>query len=285
MQRRTILNLILVALVAAIAALLMLAPVEEHSPAPVLVPGADPATIDTIRVQRAGAPELLFHRDRARWIMTAPVTAPAHEARINALLGLLADQSLAQLPATGLDRFGLETPAVIVELGTHRIALGDSHPIDEQRYVLYGGAVHLVPDSLYPQLTQNAGFFIDSRLLEPGTRPTRIRYPAFTLELAGGSWREIPAGGRDAAALLAVVGNWKTARALAVRTPAKPAEALGTITVEASGTAPIVFEISALEPAPVLARRDLDIQFHLDAYTAGQLLLASPPSAEPPPAD
>ena len=283
MRRRALLNLSLAVLVAAIAMALWLAPPEEPEPAPLLVPGADPAGIDTILVRRSGGTELRFRRDGQAWIMTAPVTAPAHEARINALLGLLTDQSLGRLPATDLDRFGLADPAVTVELGPHRIALGDPHPMDEKRYVLYGDAIHLVPDSLYPQLTQNAGFFIDSRILPGDTPPTRIRYPAFSLESGEDGWREVPPGNRDAAALRGVIDGWQSARALAVRAPIKSAETLGVITVETAAGAPIVFEILTLDPAPVLARRDLDVQYHLDAHTAGQLLIMPPAAADPPP--
>ena len=275
MPRRTFLNIALAVLITAIAALLWLLPPEEQQPAPVLVPGVDPASIDTIRVQRTGNTELRFRRDGRNWRMTAPVTAPAHEARINALLGLLTDQSLATLPAADLGRFGLAEPAVVVELGPHRIALGDAHPIDAQRYVLYGDAVHLVPDSLYAQLSQNAGFFIDNRLLPPGAQPSRLRYPAFTLAWGNGGWREVPTASRDAAALLAVIGTWKSARALAVRTPMKPAETLGVISIE-TATGTITFDIVALDPAPILARRDLDLQYHLDAFTAEQLLILPP---------
>lgn len=281
MQRRTVLNLSLAGLVAVIAAFSWLLPPDEAQPAPVLVPDADPSNIGAISVLRTGLPELRFRRDGPAWTMTAPVTAPAHEARINALLGLLTDQSLATLPAADLARFGLADPAVIVELGPHRIALGDSHPMDVQRYVLYGDAIHLVRDSLYPQLTQNAGFFLDNRLLPPEARPIRIRYPAFTLESGADGWREVPAGGRDAAALSPVIDGWRSARALSVRAPAGAADSIGTISVEIGGGTSITFEIRSLEPAPVLARKDLDVQYHLDVLTGNQLLIMAPP--EPPP--
>jgi hypothetical protein len=287
MPRRALLNILLLTAIAAVATAIWLTPPGVEQPAPALVPGVDPKTIDSIHVQRAGGADLRFRRDGDSWLMVEPVAAPAHQARINALLGLLTDQSLARLDGEGADlaRFGLRDPAVTVEIGLHRIALGDPHPMDEQRYVLYGGAIHLVPDSLYVQLTQNAGFFIDNRLLPAGAKAVRIRYPAFTLEFADGAWRESPPGSRDAAALSAAAGTWQSARALAVRTPAKAADNAATITVELPPGAPVVFEILSLEPAPVLARRDLDIQYHLDAFTAEQLLIAPPAAAELPPPD
>lgn len=283
MHRRILLNLSLAVVVVATAALLWLVPPEEKTPAPLLVPDADAANIGAIRVQRTGLAELRFRRDGRTWTMTAPVTAPAHQARINALLGLLTDQSLSRLPAADLARFGLAEPAVVVEIGPHRIALGDSHPIDAQRYVLYGETVHLVPDSLYPQLMQNAGFFLDSHLLPQEARPIRIRYPAFTLESGADGWHEVPPGSRDATALSSVIDGWKSSRALAVRAPAGPAEALGTIAIEIGDGAPVEYEIRALEPAPVLVRRDLDVQYHLDALTGSQLLIGPPPAPAPPP--
>jgi hypothetical protein len=280
MRQRTLLNLALIGLVAAIAIALWLSPVQEDTPAPPLIAGVKPGDIDTIRVQRPGDVDMRFRRTGGAWRMVEPVAAPAHEARIDALLGLLADQSLARLPATDLARFGLETPAMFVELGPHRIAFGDPHPIDAKRYVLLGDTVHLVPDSLYAQLTQNAGFFIDNHLLPSGTRPTYLRYPAFSLEPGEKGWRESPPSTRDAAALLDVIDGWTGARALAVLTPAKSADSHGTIEVRAGGES-IEFEITALSPAPVLARRDLDIQYHLDSFTAEQLLVVPGNPASP----
>jgi hypothetical protein len=286
MPRRTLLNLALLAAAAAVAAALWLLPGEvQQTPAPPLVPGADVAAIDEIRVLRPGGVDLRFYRRGSTWSMTQPVAAPAHRARINALLGLLADQSLARLPVAGLDlsQFGLDRPAVSVELGPHRIEFGDPHPMDEQRYVRLGDTVHLVPDSLYVQLTQNAGFFIDNRLLPSGARPTRIRYPAFSLESGAAGWREQPPAERSTEELRLVAGAWQTARALAVRTPAAAGNGHGAIAVETGAGSPIVFEIATLDPTPILVRRDLDIQYHLDARTAEQLLIA--PAAMTPPPD
>ncbi|MGH8630264.1 MAG: DUF4340 domain-containing protein [Burkholderiales bacterium] len=276
-RRRALVNLLLAALVLALALLLVLTgpqPREEKQPS---LTGISPAQVAHIRIERADADSIDFERDTSGWRLTAPVTARAHPARINGVLGLLGEEVYARFPAApdALRRFGLSQPQVIVRLDQHRFAFGDINPLDEHRYVLYGDTVHLIGDSLFFQLTQDPGFFIDNRLLEDAVRPRRVRYAERTLTFTDGSWKSEPESGLGADTVRNSALAWETARAITVRTfDDRPTTASVGIDTEQGET--ITFDIVETAPAVVLARRDLGIQYHLDAHTAKQLLLLQP---------
>lgn len=273
-RRRVLANLLLAALVLALVLFLALTGPQPHEDKLPSLTGIGADRIAHIHIERAPADAINLERDMAGWRMTAPVTARAHPARINGVLGLLNEPVYARLPATpdALRRFGLAQPQVIVQLDHNSIAFGDSNPLDEHRYVLYAGKVYLIGDSLFFQLTQNPGFFIDNRLLQDTARPRRIHYADRTLTFAGGAWKSEPESGLGADAVRNSALAWETARAINVRTlQYKPTSATVSIDTEQGET--ITFDIIEAAPGAILARRDLGIQYQLDAYTAKQLLL------------
>lgn len=278
MRRRSLLNLALVGVLLLVAAVLRFGPRPPEAEPPQTVSATDPAGIERIRIERAQAPPVVLSRGAGGWRMLEPAAAPAHAARVEALLGLLGERSLASFPAAGVDlaRFGLAAPQVVLELGAHRAAFGDPHPMEERRYIQFDDRVQLVPDSMFVQLMQNAGFFIDNRLLPAGAQPRAVQYPGFVMRRSTGAWRAEPQGAHAPAELAAAAREWTRARALAVRTPAQAGGAHGRVRVETGAGSVIEFSIVTLEPAPVLARSDLNLQYHLDAVTAAALLLAAP---------
>lgn len=280
MRRRLIANLVLAVSVAALAAVLMLTP-EPVPETPPPLTALVPENIRSIRVERANAVPMSFERRDRNWVMTAPVSAPAYPARIASVLGLLSEPSHAQLAiaAGDLARFKLDTPEVRLFLDRNEFAFGDTDPLEERRYLLNAGHVHLIADTLFFQLTQNPGFFIDPKLLPGGAPPKRIAYPRFTLVEDNGSWRQEPDAGLTADKAKDISLNWETARAITVRTPIEGASPDHVVIESAAGPA-VQFDILVRDGNVILGRADLNVQYHLDHYTA-ELLLLKEKSAAP----
>lgn len=274
MRRRVLANLLLAGAVAALAALLLLIkPAPETPPPPPLT--AIPAdSIHTIHVERTEGGPMNFERRGGVWLMTAPVAATAYPARISAVLGLLNEPSHAQLDAGNGDlaRFKLDAPVVRLLLDAHAFDFGDTDPLEERRYVRVDGRIHLIADTLFFQLTQNPGFFIDPKLLSGDAPLKRIAYPQFTLIEEGGKWRQEPDAGLAADKLKEVSLNWESARGVTVRTPIE-GTASGQIMIDTGAGTPVRFEILSQDGNVILGRADLNVQYHLDSYTAEQLLL------------
>ncbi|MBI2993535.1 MAG: hypothetical protein HYY48_05080 [Gammaproteobacteria bacterium] len=273
MRRRLLANVVLAVAVAVLAAGLLLTP-EPVPEAPPPLTDIAPDSIHRIRIERANDVPMNFERRDMRWVMSAPVSAPAYPARIESVLGLLYEPSHARLsiPAGERARFMLDAPPVSLYFDEHRFDFGDIEPLEARRYVLYSGQVHLIADTLVFQLTQNAGFFIDPKLLAGDAPPQRIVYPQFTLADDNGSWRQEPDAGLAADRAKDVSLNWETARAITVQTPIE-GTATGHIRIESGAGDPVEFDILSKDDNVILGRADLNVQYHLDAYTAEQLLL------------
>lgn len=271
MRRRLLANVILAAAVTALTAVLLLTP-EPVPESPPPLTAIAPDRIAQIRVERANDVPMSFERSGNDWIMTSPVRAPAYPARMASILGLLYEPSHAQLAAGKLARFQLDAPAVSLFLDAHEFRFGDTDPLQERRYVLHAGRVHLVADTLFFQLTQNAGFFIDPKLLSGEAPPRRIGYPGFALVNVDGAWRQEPEAGLTPDQAKDASLQWETARAIAVRTPIHGA-ASGRLRIEPGKGDAIEFDILSQDDNVILGRPDLNVQYHLDDYTAEQLLL------------
>ena len=165
MPKRAVINLILLALIAALAAWLYWTGHNDTHSAPVTVSTIDPNSIDYITVTRSGQTELQFSKQQAGWRMLSPLPAPANNTRIKAMLAIINARSYTQLDAAGLDpdRFGIRDPAVMLKVNNLEFRFGSAAALDSRRYLLYQDQVHLIDDGLFQQLQQPPEFFIQSQ--------------------------------------------------------------------------------------------------------------------------
>ena len=280
MNRRSVLNLALLGLVAGLAALVYWEPgVERPAAAPKLT-ALSPADVTTIVIRPQRGEEIRFERDQGAWMMRAPIATYANEFRIDALLGIAQADSHAQFDAGALDpaKFHLEPPATTLRLNDVELAFGDTEPLDHRRYVRVGKLVHLIDDDYYYRLQAGTPAFVSSQLLPPQAQPMRISLPDFSVERADGRWRLTSASPQPAMdALNAFVDEWRRAQAVEVdRYQGETAQGKVTIAFE-GGAAPLEFLLLETAPEPVLARADLGLRYHLTAEQADRLL--QPPAA------
>ena len=178
MRSRLRLNLFLSVVVAGLGAWLWLSgPLLPQEQVYVLISEIDPASVDHIALTRHGKPDLALQRSGTHWQITSPITAAANPFRITSLLSLLQMRSISTVNAP-LEQLGLAEAnhPLSLTFDHHRFRFGGVNPLDRSRYVEYEGRVHLVDDTLYPQLLQDAGFFVDATATTPiEARPTAGR--------------------------------------------------------------------------------------------------------------
>jgi len=161
-NKRALLNLLLVALIVIVAAFLGLTDSDDAPSAPVTVSTIDPNSINYITVSRAGQAELQFSKQADGWRLQSPLPAPANSTRIKAMLAILNARSYSQYDVAGLDpdQFGIRNPAVTLRLNEHEFRFGVTAALDDRRYLLYQDRLHLINDGLFQQLQQAPEFFI-----------------------------------------------------------------------------------------------------------------------------
>lgn len=234
------------------------------------------ASINTIKIIRSTANEILFQKENGQWWMHEPYHLPANEFRINTLLKLPGAHSYTRFRKNEveLERFLLNEPVVSVVFDNTRIDFGDTSPIGEQRYVLVNDTVHLINDSLYQQLQTPATFFLKTKLLPEDSGIKAINFPDYRVSKHEGIWKVDPGLDISADNITRLVHAWRNADAISIR-DYEGSDNTGTVRVELEDGN--IFEFLIVTPPPqlVLARSDIGLQYHISGYDSEQLFLSS----------
>lgn len=278
---RSLLNLGLLGLAAALAALVYWEPgVDAPAELPKLT-ALSPAAVEHVVIHPQRGEEIRLDKEQGVWMMRAPVATYANEFRIEALLGITRADSHAQFDAGALDpaKFQLDPPASVLRLNDVELAFGGSEPLDNRRYVRNGATVHLIDDEYFYRLQMRFTAFVSNRLLPPSGTPVQIRLPEFGVSRSGADWTLTPAQEQPSAdAFNEFVEAWRQAQAVEVDRYAGEASR-GMIIVSFEDAAPLEFLLLETEPELVLARADLGLRYHLTAEQARNLLSAPHPAA------
>ena len=227
-----------------------------------------------IEVMRKNMDNFEFNKQDKVWRMNSPQQFLANSARINAMLHILTAETHGQLSPAEVDlaRFDLIEPTIILKLNDHVFQFGNTDAIDQRRYVLFDGTIYLTNDSLYTQLTTNAAFFADPKILPLDLNVSAIQFPENKIELIDGNWQTQKLMDISPDQLKRIVFNWSNAIAISVSKYAAPEIELPIIVTSSNGIT-IRFIVVSTEPHLILGRKDIGIQYHLGSDEADKLLL------------
>lgn len=295
MRNRWLLNLALLAFIVALALLVKYQPgkrVEEkdRSGPPLTAIAAD--DIQRIRLERPQQEPIVLVRDGAEWRLDAPVKARADRFRVDGLLQLAGVRTEGKLPASDLQKFGLDRPLARVWLNDAEIRFGSMHALQELQYVWFNGEVALVPAGNARALGTRLEDFFSTALLEKDRKPLAFALPDFKVALEGGTWKRTPAiADLSGDRINGFVEEWRYARALNV-TRHKRQASLGKVVVDyvdeggdgakppAPGAQPptqrLEFDILMRTPEFILHRRDEGLDYHFPPDTGTRLLQLKP---------
>ncbi len=273
MQARILLNIVLLLLIIVVAVYLTRtdAPVpagQESIPLSTI----DPASINHIRVARPGKPDLVLQKSDPDWQITSPIQTAANSFRTSSLLALLQTRSISTVLSDPAN-FGLTDNQVTVSFDNHVFRFGNSNPLDNSRYILHNNIIHLVEDTLYEQLRQDAAFFADTRLLPAASALVRVKLADLELAYINDIWTQVSGPGRPAIADIA--RHWSQIEATRVSLAQATTTPVDIILETASGD---LIELSILADSPELLLRRIDTGtvYHLPGQTAADLGIIRP---------
>ena len=278
MQRGT-LNLILVVALLALGCLAWFKPGSTEAPqGEIAFAGVAEATL--LRATNT-APSMSWTLERAgggAWALTTPLRLPADPALVDALIkGLSEARAPARYAASTLDAkaVGLDTPSLLLEVGTARYAFGGTEPINYRRYVQHDDQVLLLNDLLYFRLSQGWVNLADKHLLPKGARIERLELTGITLSVDAAGKRTLdPDDGQVSAdALGALLDAWtlQTAMELQRLEPGLVAQATLRVTL-AGQPQPIEFGVLPSQDGLRLARADLGVEYRFPIEARAALL-------------
>lgn len=284
MKSRLWLNLALVIVVAILVALVYFKPGHKPSAPPQLLTRIPAPDVHDIKIAQPGTPTVELVRSGGIWRMTAPAALPADQFLVKSLLDSLPaviKNSFSTVPAH-LSQYGLDPASVRLWINGTEFDFGDTEPLNNYRYVLSGGQVHLTSGLLFYRLNHRPYWWVNKRLLPDNAQISALQLPNATLTLKGDHWQLAPANPAVSADVIqTLVDNWQNAQAIGVEKlgHGKPA---GEIAVElADGKTVLRFAILQDPNFFVLARPDLGIEYQLDSSQRDALLTFKSPSTAP----
>ena len=231
----------------------------------------NPKSIININVQRKNLDNLSFSKSNGVWNMITPFQFQANKARIESILKILEIKSYKKFNLDEVDiaQFSLGNPTIVLELNENKFSFGTNNPINQRRYILFNKMIHMVDDFHFPQLTTNATYFAETKLLPDKTNIISIRFPEYTIQLNNGKWQaSIPEYNEEKAKQ--IINKWQGVIAVSVNKYEKQ-EGQKIITINSTSGNEINFAIVATAPRLILGREDLGIQYNMDMNDAKQM--------------
>lgn len=279
MHKRTLLNLVMLAIVMVLVAIAVYEPGKKtDTPVPLTDLAREQITqieilrenpADTIRLEKTGQ----------QWQMLAPYTLPANDFRIDNLLKLAAAESLAQHDLGGLDKkqFGLDKPRISIRFNNSlTIHFGGTDPLQNRRYLQVDNRLHMITDLFYYQVAADTTSFINHQLLPEDFRITGIKLPGLKLALNDAKWQLTPAGKSESAdSITGLVNEWKLSQAYQLKIHKGDLPAVDII-IQQDDTRSIQFSMIKSENDFILLRHDNRLQYILSKDRRDVLLKLAP---------
>lgn len=274
---RVLVNVALLLLAVGLVVFIWLDPLRAPPPVEDKLSTIDPTEVRRLRIEGPNRPPIELIREHGAWRLVAPLSLPANENRVWALLGLAAATVHDAFRAEGnnLSEFGLDPPKFKVLLDEHEFRFGDTEPLNGRRYVEYGPDVHLISDVYFHHLLATAPAFVDPAPIGSDARPVGFLLSGAKLRLEKGGWRVDPPGASGADAGERLANAWASARAASVKRFDPNLDWKQTIQIELNGASePIRLRIAQLEHELVIGRPEWKVQYHFPKK-AGLRLLAT----------
>lgn len=161
MTARNALNLGLLGLMIVLMVLVFVRPNQQQPPAGRALLDLDSAQVNSIRIERPNLDNIALQQQDGAWVMVTPWKAPANLPLIEQLLKITTVTCSLHYPATELelDRLQLASPNLRLTLNDRTLAFGGTETLNNRRYILSNGTVHLCADRHYYLLTVEAENF------------------------------------------------------------------------------------------------------------------------------
>lgn len=293
MKKSLIINLSLLAVVLVLALVVWLDPFATPQPTPVPLTRQDPAGVEHISLSKRGHLEFALQRSEhpqtgeAYWKLTAPLEMPANPVKVAGLLALLRANSFRQyqIKSENLAKLGLQPPGWEIQLGDTVVKFGKTEPIDQKRFVLVNGTVHLINDQ-YSQYSFGSPLMLANLDILPVDKSvTELHLPDKIIKKVNGQWQSTPS--MDTVSqntYKELIDQWRYAQALRVGLADNAShngflsDAKAVTVFLESANQPVHFTIEADEQNVIITNEDWGVRYYLTPAVGEKLLQLSSPA-------
>jgi hypothetical protein len=273
MQSRTLLNIVLFLVVVLLAVYIYDTDKKEQASSKseqLTQLSADEVTQINIRHNQR---HIELRREDSGWRMLQPIDVKANSFRIDTLLKMINTVSHATYSTADLDldKYGLSNAGTSISFNDITIDFGIVNPVNNYRYVRINDTVHLIDDHFYPLLSSQTGTLVARELIPGDAIIDKLVLPEQTLYRDESDlWHS--SDNTDPDAINETLHHWQHSQAFGVHNYMQR-EPLADISVYLAGASePIHFYVTDTDPWLIIARPDLDIEYHFNLEFYDRLL-------------
>ena len=163
-QKRTLINVVLILVVAGLAWMVYLQLQKDQQGAETLYDESIGESVTTIAIQLPNRAEIIIvakDGDQGIWDIVKPLKLAASKQSLQQLFTFLGEPILAEYNAEGKDlkTFGLADNAIRLTFNSVEYRLGNLNPVNYRRYVLLKDRVLMVNEAVYELLMRGVDGF------------------------------------------------------------------------------------------------------------------------------
>lgn len=263
MLKRTLLNLVLLFFVVALALFIWLQPFSGQQQAPKRLFELAPYEAELILIQRKDAPDIKLQKLDGAWQLVLPGRAPVNQERIKQLLTVLEEPIIASYDLEGkaLSEFGLDPGKISLTINTEQATFGATNPVTLNRYILKDKKIYTIKEIVYGVLGSSVVNLLKHDLLPESSKVVSVSAPALFQPLDTDFWTDI--------------------KAIDIADYSGDETIIGKITLELSDQSSTELDILAIKPALVFGRSDLRVKYTFDEKATSQLMTEGSAATKP----
>lgn len=273
MKSRTILNIALFFLIVLLAAYIYISSQQEQASTQseqLTQLSADKVSQITIRHNQR---YIELNKENGKWRMLQPIAIDANSFRIDTLLNMLDAVTHASYPVIDLDagKYGFSKANTSISFNNVTIDFGIVNPINNYRYVRAGDTVHLIDDHFYPLLSSQTGTLVARELIASDAVIEKLVLPEQTLfKDENNLWHS--SNETDPDAINETLFHWQNSQAFGVHNYMQRNSQAEINVFLAGDTEPVRFHVTDTDPWLIIARPDLNIEYHFNLEFYDRLL-------------
>lgn len=266
MNKRVLLNLSLVLLLAALGAVAWLRPGQPPATPPATLGVFDAGSIERIEIARADADRVVIEKSGDQWQLTAPLRVPADKFLVDSLLGLATATVHARFAADTVElaQFMLDRPRIIARFDEREISFGETDALSGRRYILSDDIVYLIDDTVFRLISGDPVTLMSRQLLPADAQIDALVLPEHRVSRGENQQWTVspPVENLSQDDAIAWIDEWRRAQAIRVSLAGPPAGSRSAEVLIAGAAAPLRFELVQTDSEWLLIRRDLGVRYH-----------------------
>ncbi|MDJ0880666.1 MAG: DUF4340 domain-containing protein [Gammaproteobacteria bacterium] len=247
-------------------------PLEQPQDPGNAITSLQPSEVDRIKIETADV-IIELKKTKGSWRIVSPIDWFANNIASERLATMATLEAQSKLPRSDIDlsTLGLTFPKAILTLNQQSIIFGDTNRIGNRRYLLVEPEVYLVDDIHFPFISQGLNGLLDNRLLPSSVALQSLQIKDWLISKEQNQWVSSKPQ-HEAPELERLITEWQTTQASSIKAYDSSLTPLHKITARTQDHVIYEYFLLSIQPEIVIARPDLNLQYHFPEHQYYDLL-------------